>query len=387
MNALLAHGGGPTAVINASLAGLVEECRTGGGVKSLYGARAGLQGLLRGELIELFGLDPELIRQVSQTPGSALGSSRLKLEEPDYERLLTVFKQHDVRWFFYTGGNGSMDTAMRVARYAADMKYELQVIGIPKTLDNDLCVTDHTPGYGSTAHFFTCAARDVGEDNRSLPTPVCVLEVLGRNAGWVVAATSLARQQEDDAPHLIYLPERRVSLDRIAADVERVYRKLGRVVVAVCEGQRDEQGLTFGADVDRPENPQYALAANLGYTLARLLTKQTGLRARAEKPGLLGRCCGPFATVRDRQEAYICGQAAAQAAAQGETGQMVALRRDSQEPYRSSTFLTPLETVARVERLLPPEWIHPDGHDVLPAFREYAAPLVGEVPAWPRLLW
>jgi 6-phosphofructokinase len=267
-----------------------------------------------------------------------------------------------VHTFFYTGGNGSMDTALRMAHCARGAHYDLQVIGIPKTIDNDLCVTDRTPGYASTARFFACAARDVGEDNRSLPAPVCVLETLGRNAGWIVAATSLARHAEDDAPHLIYFPERRLSLDRIAADVERVYRRLGRVVVAVCEGQLDDGGRPFGADVDRADSDVQRLASNLGHTLARLLSEKLGIRARAEKPGLLGRCCGEFVAPRDRQEAFACGRAAAVAAGAGESGVMVALRRDS------STFLTPLETVASVERRLPADWIHPDGNDVLPAF-------------------
>jgi 6-phosphofructokinase 1 len=376
-NALVAHGGGPTAVINASMAGLIEEQRRRG--LGLYGARYGLAGLLRGDLVDLLAVDADLVRRIGEAPGSALGSSRLPLADADYARLLDALRRAEIRTFFYTGGNGSMDTALRLARHARDAHYDLQVIGIPKTIDNDLCVTDHTPGYASTAHFFACAARDVGEDNRSLPSPVCVLETLGRNAGWIVAATSLARRREDDAPHLIYFPERRLGLDRIAADVERVYRRLGRVVVAVCEGQLDDCGRPFGADVDRAESQTQRLASNLGHTLARLLSDKLGIRARAEKPGLLGRCCGEFATPLDRREAFACGRAAAVAAAEGHTGAMVALRRDT------STFLTPLETVARVERLLPLDWIHPDGHDVLPAFREYAAPLIGEVPSWPRL--
>ncbi|MFN7993286.1 MAG: diphosphate--fructose-6-phosphate 1-phosphotransferase [Bryobacteraceae bacterium] len=323
--------------------------------------------------------DAALIRRVGHAPGSALGSSRLKLEEDDYARLMEIFRRRDIHCFFYTGGNGSMDTAMRVAEYVRRSGYDLQVIGIPKTIDNDLCVTDHTPGYASTARFFACAARDVGEDNRSLPSPVCVLETLGRNAGWIVAATAFARHYENDGPHLIYFPERRLSLDRIAADVERVYRRIGRVLIAVCEGQHDDQGRPFGADVDRPEIGQHRLASNLGHTLARLLTEKLGIRARAEKPGLLGRSCGPFAAPVDREHAHACGRAAAQAAAAGQTGVMVALRHDG------GTFLTPLSTVARTERLMPAEWIHPDGHDVTPAFTEYAAPLIGEIESWARL--
>lgn len=376
-NAVVAHGGGPTAVINASLAGLIAECGRRG--LHLYGARYGLAGLLGGDLMDLAKVDAALVTEIGKSPGSALGSSRLPLADADYDRLLAVFRQADIHTFFYTGGNGSMDTARGIAQHARAKGHDLQVIGIPKTIDNDLCVTDHTPGFASTARFFACAARDVGEDNRSLPSPVCVLETLGRNAGWIVAATSLARHRTDDAPHLIYVPERRISLDRIAADVERVFQRLGRVVIAVCEGQLDERGRPFGADVDRAGIEVQRLASNLGHTLARLLSGKLGIRARAEKPGLLGRCCGEFAVPLDRQEAFACGRAAAIAASDGHSEVMVALRRDS------STFLTPLETVARVERLLPAEWIHPDGNDVLPAYREYAAPLVGEVPGWPRL--
>jgi 6-phosphofructokinase len=385
MNAVIAHGGGPTAVINASLAGLIEGCREEGGFRALYGARFGIQGLLQDNLVELLGLDAKLIHQVGQAPGSALGSSRQKLADSDFEEILNLFRRRDIRCFFYTGGNGSMDTALAMEQRARAAGYGLQVIGIPKTIDNDLAITDHTPGYASTAHFFALAARDVGEDNRSLPAPVCVLEVLGRNAGWVVAATSFARKHEDDAPHLIYFPERPVSLDKIASDVERVYRRLGRVVIAVCEGQLDETGTPFGASVDRAESAVHKLASNLGHTLAKLLTEKLGIRARSEKPGLFGRCCGPFATVLDRREAWECGRAAAVAAAHESSGAMVALRRESDEPYRSTTFLTPLESVARRERLLPDDWIATEGNDVAAGFTRYARALIPEIEGYPRI--
>ncbi len=385
MKALIAHGGGPTSVINASLAGLIEECGRAGAVSELYGARYGMPGVLEENWIDLISQDSELIRAVGQSPGSALGSSRQHLSPSDYEKMLSIFQRRDIRAFFYTGGNGSMSTALEVARYARANNYELLVIGIPKTIDNDLCITDHTPGYASTAHFFAVVARDVGEDNRSLPAPICVLEVLGRNAGWVVAATRFARASEDDAPHLIYFPERRVGLDRIAADVERVYRRLGRVVVAVCEGQLDENGKPFGADVDRAGSSAHRLASNLGHTLARLLSEKLGLRARAEKPGLFGRSCGELVSEVDRAEAWACGKAAASAAQQSQSGVMVAIRRDVDEPYQSSTFLTPLENVAGVERLLPLEWISPESNDILDGFIRYAAPLLPKIKSYPRL--
>ncbi len=382
-NAVVAHGGGPTAVINASLAGLVRGYR-GAGV--LYGAVGGVPGLLNGDFLNLSDLeDNGLWDEIALAPGSALGSSRRRIEDGDYDRIIEQFRRHDIRRFFYTGGNGSMGTAMRVEQYARDCKYELQAIGIPKTIDNDLLETDHAPGYGSAARFFACAARDAGEDNRSLPSPISILEVLGRNAGWVAAATALARHAPDDAPHIILLPERRVSLDAIAAEAEKVYRRLGRVFIAVCEGQRDERGLTFGADLDRAGSAVHELASNLGHTLARALTAKLGVRARAEKPGLVGRSCGLFVSVADRKAAFLCGVEAAAAAIRGETGAMIAIRRECSDPYQSSAFLAPFASVAGLERLLPDDWIAENGMDVTGEFLAYAEPLAGPIPPWRRL--
>ncbi|MBV8897977.1 MAG: diphosphate--fructose-6-phosphate 1-phosphotransferase [Acidobacteriaceae bacterium] len=386
MNAVVAHGGGPTSVINASLAGLVASCREHNKqFRALYGARFGVRGLLSQQWTDLLTEDAGLIERVGCSPGSALGSSRQKLSEDDYPRILEILDRNNIHCFFYTGGNGSMDTALRVARFARNAGYALQVIGIPKTIDNDLCITDHTPGYASTAHFFAIAARDIGEDNRALPSPVCVLEVLGRNAGWVVAATALARKRDEDAPHLIYFPEKPVSLDRIAGDVERVYSRLGRAVIAICEGQLDETGKAFGADVDRAGSSVHKLASNVGHTLARLIAQKLNLRARAEKPGLFGRSCGPLSTRLDREEARVCGSAAAEAAAQGHSNAMIALRRESDAPYRSSTFLVPLEEVARAERLLPLDWIAPEDNDVTPKFLNYISPLIPDIEGYAHL--
>lgn len=358
--AVIAHGGGPTAVLNASLAGLIEGCR--GSFEALYAAPFGLAGVLAGDMPNLLDAPGSLINAIALAPGSAIGSTRAKLSAEELGRVVETLRRKKIDTVFYTGGNGSMRTALEIAGQ------NLQAIGIPKTIDNDLLVTHHTPGYASTAYFFACAAREAGIDNASLPSPICILETLGRNAGWIVAATSLA-----NAAHLIYLPERPLSADRIAGDAEAVYRKHGRVVIAVCEGQLDETGQPFGADVDRE------LASNLGHTLARLLTKKLGLRARAEKPGLIGRSCGLFARERDRQEARACGHAAAKAALKDETGVMVALDAEG------GTFLTPLKNVAGKERLFPQEWIAESGNNVTEAFRAWAGPLIGPVAPWPTL--
>jgi 6-phosphofructokinase 1 len=363
IKAAIAHGGGPTAVLNASLAGVCDAWQG-----PLLGICFGMRGILSGDLIDLTAVLKSQLNEAARAPGSIIGSSREPLTDDDLTQIARAFRKRNIGCFFYTGGNGSMHTALRLAQVAPD----LQVIGIPKTIDNDLAITDHTPGYPSAARFFIHAACDIGLDNRALPSPICILEVLGRNTGWLAAATALARTHPDDAPHLIYFPERALSLDRIASDVERVYRRLGRVVIAVCEGQLDDKGQPFGADVDRPDSPVHRLASNLGHILALELTRKLGLRARAEKPGLLGRSCAALASEVDRAEAFACGRAAVHAARHGESGKMVTL-------LRSGTGLTEFANVARIERQFPSEWIAPDSNDIGDGFRNYLLPLVGKL--------
>jgi 6-phosphofructokinase 1 len=368
MNAVIAHGGGPTAVLNASLVGLYKEWsrRSRGG--KLFAARFGVRGILEGNFVELTGIPEARLREAARTPGSMIGSSRLPLTAGDIEKIGRVFRERGIDCFFYTGGNGSMETALRISRAVPG----LQVIGIPKTIDNDLAVTHHTPGYPSAARFFIQAVRDIGLDNRALPSPICIVEVLGRNTGWIAAATALARARRDDAPHLIYFPERRLSLDRIATDVETVYRRLGRVVIAVCEGQIDDRGQPFGADVDRAGSDVHRLASNLGHTLAAALTRKLGIRARAEKPGLLGRSCSALSSGIDRRHSMACGHAAAKAALHGESGKMITLTPEG-------TGLTEFENVARIERPVPDAWIAAGSNDVGESFREFLTPLVGRI--------
>ncbi len=409
---LVAHSGGPTAVINASLLGVVEEARKQTALGALYGARFGIAGILRGEFFDLFAQPEARLRAVAEAPASALGTSRLEVGTAELERALAAMRARDIRYFFYTGGNGSMGTASQLERLARETGYELHVIGIPKTIDNDLTMTDHTPGYPSTARFFAAAARDTGADNRALPGQVEFLEVLGRNTGWVVAATALARSpwqggmpppadrphsenqqpghavlpesDPDDAPHLIYLPEWRLPLEQLLEDVERVFRRLGRCVVAVCEGQLDEHGEPFGADVRA--GSRGTLASNLGHRLAALVQERLKIRARAEKPGLLGRSSCSERPRRDWEEAKMCGEAAVRAACAGVSGQMITIVRQSGERYESTTGLAPLEQVAFVERAFPAEWRSPAGNDVLPAFLDYILPLTGAVAGHARLI-
>lgn len=375
--AVLVHGGGPTAVWNASLAGLVLESRRVAGLPRLYGARWGMAGLLREEWVDLEAQPEELVARVGETPGSAIGSSRHAMQEDDYGRAAEVLRRNEIRVVFLNGGNGTMRTARRLQEAAGE---RVQVIGIPKTIDNDIPGTDHTPGYGSAARFFAHAARDAGEDNRSLPSPVMVLETLGRDTGWITAATALARTLPDDAPHLTYLPERPIALEAICGHVRAIVAKWGRCVITVCEGQKDELGNPFGADVQRDRDGRQRLAANLGHTLAGLIQERTGLRTRSEKPGLTGRSSGVLASERDRADAFACGAAAARAAREGARGCMVRL------DHSGETGLVSLEQVTPGLREFPQEWINAEGNGVTKEYLEWVRPLAGEVASFPRLL-
>ncbi len=375
--ALVAHSGGPTAVINASLVGLIEEAQRRS-IRRLYGARFGIRGILRGDFVDLAAQTPETLQAAALTPASALGTLREPLAPDGIPRMLDVFRAHDIRWFFYTGGNGSPATAAEISGHARDVIYELQVIGIPKTIDNDLYGTDHTPGYASTARFFAGALRDVGADNRALPGQADVVGILGRNTGWLAAACGMGRRREQDAPHLIYFPEQTLAPRQFLDDVERTFTRFGRCVVAVCEGQPDETGEPFGADV-RPGS-RGSLAMNLGHRLAWLIMRDLKIRAGSEKPGLLGRSCSA-ASPRDREEPRMCGAAALAAAADGRSHLMVSVVREPTAQYVITTWLVDLDTAALSERPFPVEWRHSAAEPISPLFRAWLDPLIGELPA------
>ena len=381
--AVLVHTGGPTPVINASLLGVCEETRRHREIGRLYGARFGFEGVLREDFIDLSGQPIETINAVGHTPSSALGTSRRELSEEDLQRILAILRTHRVRFLFCTGGNGSMETARQLWNLTRDNKEGLQVIGIPKTIDNDLMETHHTPGYGSTARFFACAARDIGADNRALPGQVEFIEVLGRNVGWLAAATSLARRDPEDPPHLIYFPERPLPLEQLLDDVQRMYKKLNRCVVAICEGQLDEHGEPFGADVR--SGSRGSLAMNLAHRLAILVSQKLKLRARSEKPGLLGRSSAASISLSDWNDSRLCGQRAVLAAIQEQGGHMITLQAPNQDGHISKTGLASLDCVALRERHFPEHWRNAAGNDVLPEFRAFAEPLTGEIPVFQEL--
>jgi 6-phosphofructokinase 1 len=363
-------------VINASMAGVVEEARRHPRITGLWGAAFGMAGAVKEEFFDLQAQPDATIQAIANSPSSALGTSRMELDGAVMEQLLAVCRKREIDCLFLTGGNGSMGTAAQIGHAAGAA---LQVIGIPKTIDNDLLETDHTPGYATTARFFACAVRDIGADNRALPGQVQFVEVLGRNAGWLVAASCLARHEEDDAPHLIYFPEERLPLDRLLADIDRVFTRLGRCVVAICEGQLDEKGEAFGAD--ERGGSRGKLAMNLAHRLATLAGQRLKVKARGEKPGLLGRSWWSEEPRLDRAEARLCGSAAVRAATEGHSGVMVTLQRAPGAEYQVSTGLAPLEKAAAGERLLPAEW----RTGAMAQFRNYVVPLVGTIPHYTRL--
>jgi 6-phosphofructokinase 1 len=380
---LVAHSGGPTAVLNASLAGIVDEARRHAAIDGCYGARFGIEGLIGDDLVDLSAVPDARLAALAEQSGSALGTSRTPVTREDLARVVDVCRRRGVRFVLYTGGNGSMGTARDLAQAARDAGAPLSVIGVPKTVDNDLAGTDHAPGYGSAARFFAAAARDIGADNRALRGLVQFIEVLGRHAGWLVAATTLARRSEGDAPHLVYCPERPLPLARLLDDVQRVFDRHQRCVVAVCEGQLDERGEPFGADVRM--SSRGPLATNLAHRLATIVTDRLGLKARGEKPGLLGRVSRDLRSTVDWREARLCGAAAVRAAVAGESGVMITLEREPGGDYHCRPGRIPLADVANIERTLPLEWITAEGNDIVPEFGRWAEPLVGEIETYEEI--
>ncbi len=387
-NLLVAHGGGPTAVLNASLAGVIREALAHPQIEQVYGARFGAEGLLEADFLDLRREPAAKVEALPFTPGSVLGSSRRPVQPPDYGRILDHLRSHNVRFLLFNGGNGTMLAAGEIARLAAGRGYELRVVGIPKTVDNDLLRTDHCPGYGSAARYLAVSALELGRDNESLPFPVEILEAMGRNAGWLAAATVLAARDPDDGPQLVYVPEIPFDPQRFLRDVEDVYRRLGRVFVAVSEGIRDKNGDAVFYSSQETDRDGFGrpLPGNVSVELARLVGRELRLRVRNEKPGLCGRASIAHVSPVDREEAVACGREAVRRAVSGVSGMMVTLERAAGETYCCSFGLAPLEEIGCRERALPREFMNDAGNYPSPAFREYAAPLLGVgLPEYPRL--
>ncbi len=387
-NIVIGQSGGPTHVINQSLVGIVEAARTAGFSGRVLGALHGIKGVLEERFVDLGRESHETLEAVALTPGAALRSVRKKPTRAECERALELFTKHDVHCFFYIGGNDSAETAHLLNELAVAAGYDLRLFHVPKTIDNDLRVTDHCPGYGSAARYVALSFLGDNVDVRSLPG-VKLNVVMGRNAGWLTASSVLARQHEDDGPHLIYLPERPFSIERFVSDVADVQRRLGRCICAISEGVRDESGALIASskETDSHGNVQLSGSGVLGDRLAAALKAGLGdkLRVRADTFGYAQRSFPGAASPSDASEARAVGRAALGFALAGDAQHgSVAIVRASNAPYSVRYERVELRLVARDTRPMEAELIRGD-NDVSPAFVDYVRPLVGELPRIARL--
>jgi 6-phosphofructokinase 1 len=386
---VVAQSGGPTPVINASVAGVLGAAARTGRFPAVAGLRHGIEGGLADAVVPLDGLSAGDLDALARTPAAALGSCRRRLGPEDYARVIETFRRHDVRWFCYVGGNDSMDTGHKLAAHAADRGYDLAVFGVPKTIDNDLVETDHCPGYGSAARYWAVTTQEVSLDLAAMRTydRVVVLECMGRNAGWLAAATTIYKRDERDGPHVLLTPERPFEPGAFLAQVDATLTRVGYCVVAASETIRDASGEYVAqtrAGADRFGHPIVTAA---GEALAQLVAGRLGVKARTVKPGTIQRASAAHVSPVDRVEARRAGEAAANRLSRGERGAMVTLLRPESGAYRCEYGVVSLERVANRERALPPDFLVPDGTGVTPEFVAYARPLLGDPPAPHYRLW
>ena len=387
-NLLVGQSGGPTAVINASVAGVIQEAgKHPKQIEEIYGGLNGIFGILHENLIDLNEEKARSIEELKHTPAAALGTCRYKIrfkKDPeqaarDMDRLFDVFKAHNIRYFFYAGGNDSQDTNNKVHHEAIKRDYPLRCIGVPKTIDNDLPHTDHTPGYGSAAKYNATTVMEVSQDVASMATDdgsCCIIEVMGRAAGWLAAGTVLAKRKATDGPHIILMPEIPLNEEAFLTKVKEIVDQLGYCIVVVGEGIKDMDGNELGADKTRLDSFGHPVLSGAAEALGEIVHGKLDLKTRTVKLGYAQRAAAHFASQQDVDEAVACGRAAVRAAVEGKSGFMVTIDRRSDDPYQYSTGLHPLGDIALVERTVPREWISEDGWLPNEQFIRYAAPLV-----------
>ncbi len=390
-NLLVAQSGGPTAVINASVAGVVQEAGRHEAIEEIYGGANGILGILNEDLIDLNEEKARSIEGLKHTPAAALGTCRYKLDfkkKPDQaardmDRLFEVFKAHNIRYFFYAGGNDSQDTANKIHEETIKRGFEVRVIGVPKTIDNDLPHTDHCPGYGSVIKYNAATVMEVAADVGSMATDdgsCCIVEVMGRAAGWIAAGTVLAKRTPESAPHIILLPEIPFNEAAFIEKVKETVAKARCCIVVVGEGLKNDKGEEIGADKTRLDAFGHAVLSGAADRLAEIVQGRLNLKTRTVKLGYAQRAAGHFASETDRLEAVACGEAAVRAAMDGKSGFMVKIVRLQDHPYRWTTGLQDLKDIANVEHLIPREWITEDGFLPNEKFVAYARPLIeGEI--------
>jgi len=391
-NLLVAQSGGPTAVINASIAGVIQEAGRHECIEEIYGGLNGIWGILREDLIDLNDEKARTIEGLKYTPAAALGTCRYKLDfkkkaelaAMDMDRLFEVFQAHNIRYFFYVGGNDSQDTNHKIQGEAAKRGYELRVMGVPKTIDNDLPHTDHCPGYGSVIKYNAATVMEIALDVGAMATEdgsCVIIEVMGRAAGWIAAGTVLAKRNPDDAPHIILVPEIAFDEPKFLARVKETVARLGYCVVVVGEGLKDANGKLLTADTSRVDAFGHPVLSGMGEYLEDLIKERVKMKSRSVKLGYAQRAAGHFASLTDATEAAACGEAAVRAAVTEEkTGFMVKIVRLQSNPYKWTTDFQPLADIANMEHFVPRDWMTEDGFLPNEKFIEYARPLIqGEV--------
>ncbi len=379
-NVLVAQSGGPTAVINSSLAGVINEALNHECIEEIYGGLNGVHGILQEDLIDLAEESQQTIRALSHTPGAALGTCRYKLkQQSDFDRILEVFQAHDIHYFFYIGGNDSQDTADKIAKLAEERNYPLRVIGIPKTIDNDLVVTDHCPGYGSVIKYIATTVREIACDAAAMGQHdlVQIVEVMGRSAGWIAAGSSLAKRRDNpnDPPHLIYLPEVAFSPEKLVDDVSRVLKRERFCFIVVGEGLVDEDG-NFVSTGQSTDAFGHAQLGGIGDFLKGVIEERLDVKVRTTKLGYAQRSAAHCGSLTDGNEAYLAGTAAVRAAVAGESDKMVTLLRGDADFYTCETGLADLSEIANGVKPLPANWINEDGVSMSYQFFKYALPLI-----------
>ncbi len=387
---IIGQSGGPTSVINASAYGVIRTALDTGCITKVYGAAHGIKGVLEDKLYDMGYEDAYELSLLMNTPSSELGSCRYKMADPevddtDYRRILEIFKKYDVRYFFYNGGNDSMDTCDKISRYMEKSGYECRIMGVPKTIDNDLANTDHCPGFGSAAKYIATSCAEVYKDAHVYDTGmIVIIEIMGRHAGWLAASSALA-SLTGCGPDLIYLPERDFDMDEFVASADRIYREKGNCIAVVSEGIHYADGrFVSEAKVSATDGFGHAQLGGLASLLANVVKERTGAKVRGIELSLLQRCGAHIASKTDVDEAFLAGKAAVEAAVAGETGKMVAFKRESADgKYVCVPTLVPLTSVANYEKKVPAEWITPDGASVTQDFIDYALPLISGEPERP----
>lgn len=392
--AVIAQGGGPTAVINQSLVGAALECRKFSQITHVYGARHGVNGIINENFVDLSQATSHNLECIGQTPGAALGSTRDKPDQEYCKKIFTVFKKYNIRYFFYIGGNDSSDTCRIVNQFAEAEGFEIRCVHIPKTIDNDLVITDHCPGYGSAARYVASAIAGANLDNLALPG-VYIAVIMGRHAGFLTAASALYRRFPDDGPHLVYIPERQFKKEEFLSSVDRIYKMYGRCIIAVSEGiwsEKDEKGkhiplmvsLSGNNERDAHGNVQLSGLGALGDIISDLVKKELGIkRVRADTLGYPQRCFLGCVSELDQHEAREVAERAVQFAAWHSVDGSIVIRRVGE--YAAEYDLVKLEEIAAKTKYMPDEFINAEGNNVTEAFRQYALPLAGAMPTGDRL--